>query len=124
MEENKKGYILVVEDKDIVINLLKEFLPTEFSDYQIEIISLLHWAVKFGIEHLNDIKVCLVDGQIIDGYGWDFMTKMKEAGYSRKAIFIGAKMPVDEVQHLFNAFYLKPFNLDELAEEMRKSLND
>jgi DNA-binding NtrC family response regulator len=128
--------ILIVDDEPGILDCYRMFLEKTFpeSDYSIVTIDNLTEAMEYGLAHLSEIKVTVLDGQLANGKGgcdlaYQIAVAMHQAGYQGKFIMASGKsieivIPDQSAQKLFSAFLTKPLGLHEFVEQITQAMQD
>lgn len=114
--------ILIIEDDKVLVESLKAFL--EYSGYEVDIARSYEEAADLTFENKYDLYV--IDINLLDGSGIDFLKDIRGAEDNTPAIFISAIRNVDTIAKTFEIgaedYIKKPFEPEELLIRIKARL--
>ena len=114
--------ILIIEDDKVLVESLKVFL--EYSGYEVDIARSYEEAADLTFENKYDLYV--IDVNLLDGSGIDFLKDIRGAEDKTPAIFISAIRDVNTIAKTFEIgaedYIKKPFEPEELLIRIKARL--
>ena len=113
--------ILIVEDEEGPREALKVILSPYFNLYTVD-----RAEVAQQILATHPIDLVTLDLKLPDQPGTDFLSQIREKGHDVDVIIItgygSLQSAIDAIRHGVAAYILKPFNVSELLEVIKKTL--
>ncbi len=115
--------IMVLEDNELLVETLEEFLSD--NGYMVRIAKRGNEAIKLVYEEKFDLY--LLDVKVPDISGFEFLKSLREAGDSTPAIFLTSLNDQESLAEGFNLggddYIKKPFDLGELLFRIKAVLS-
>lgn len=121
--------ILIIEDNQALLDLIKERLIELHQIYEVETASSLNEA--FSVVEKQHVDLFIVDIGLPDGSGYDLIRKIRSTDqyhYTDVFIITGMLESRDEIiqglnENLFRRYFTKPIDLEALSEAVVESLS-
>jgi len=117
--------ILIVDDNEINLMLLKEMIKVVFPDMKVSAFTNPYDVLSCNIQEY-DMILSDIDMPTMDGF--ELFDKLKESGYKKPIIAITAfAVAGDEekiLMHGFDDYISKPINIQELQEKINNNLKE
>ena len=111
--------ILIVEDEEDILDLMEYTLSKEGYD----VIACVDSSNVKDILDEEDISLILMDRNLPNVEGSQFITSIRQEGYNHPVIYVSAKDASDEIIEGFDSggddYITRPFNLNELKARVK-----
>jgi hypothetical protein len=121
LKDSEEKIVFIAEDNKILAEAYKDLFEDVFpKELVLEIKDNVREGKSFVLDNIQKIKIAILDGELLDGPGYEIALAMRQAGFKGKIFLASGKDAGEVVPKIFLPLFTKTYHKDNLYHMMQE----